>query len=241
MSASIRPIVRKELKSYFNSPIAYIVAVAFLLFSSIWLFYLQAFFARNIASLRVFFSIIPFTFIVLMPAITMRGWAEEKKMGTMEVLMTLPYKESSLVIGKFLAALCLLAIMILLTLPLPVLLGRFGDFDRGEIIGQYLGVLLIGAAGISIGLFISSFATNQVSAFILSVFVILVLTIISQVNFVLGLPTWAASLLNYLSLGYHFSSFQKGLIDTRDLCYYLLVIGLFLYLNVKNLVFMKWS
>ena len=171
----------------------------------------------------------------------MRGWAEEKKLGTMEVLMTLPYRESVLVMGKFLAGLCLLLIMILLTLPLPLLLSRFGNFDWGEIAGQYLGVLLIGAAGISIGLFVSSFATNQISAFILSLFVLLVFTLISQVNFVIPLPPWAAGFFNYLSLGYHFSSFQKGLIDTRDLFYYLIVIGLFLYLNIKTLVFMKWS
>ena len=241
MFKNILPIVRKELKSYFNSPIAYIVVVTFLIFSSIWLFYLQRFFAGNLASLRVFFGIIPFIFIIVMPAITMRSWAEENKLGTLELLMTLPYKESVPVMGKFLAALGLLLIMILLPLPIPVILSRFGSFDRGEIIGQYLGVLLIGSAGISVGLFISAFATNQISAFIISLFVLLIFTLISQVNQVLSLPPWAAGFFNYLSLGFHFSNFQKGLIDTRDLFFYLIVIGLFLYLNVKTLVFKKWS
>ncbi len=241
MPASIRPIVQKELKSYFNSPIAYIVIVTFLMFSSIWLFYLQQFFVMNVASMRVFFSIIPIVFIIIMPAITMRGWAEEKKLGTMEVLITLPYRESTLVIGKFLAGFCLLLIMSLLTLPLPLLLSRFGNFDWGEILSQYLGVLLIGAAGISIGLFVSSFATNQISAFLLSFFVLLIFTLISRVSFIFILPPWAAGFFNYLSLGFHFSSFQKGLIDTRDLFYYLIVIGLFIYMNIKALIFMKWS
>jgi ABC-2 type transport system permease protein len=237
---NILPIIKKELKSYFNSPIAYILVVTFLVFSSIWIFYLQTFFAGNIASLRNFFSVLPIVFIVVMPALTMRSWAEEKKLGTMEVLMTLPYRESTLVIGKFLAALTLLVIMIALTLPLPLLLGRFGDFDWGEILGQYIGVLLLGAAGISVGLFISSLMANQISSFLISLFVLLVLTLISQVNRVLTLPPWAAGTVNFVSLGHHFSNFQRGLIDTRDLLYYGIVSALFLYLNTKTLIFRKW-
>jgi len=176
-----------------------------------------------------------------MPALTMRSWAEQKKLGTMEVLMTLPYRDVTLVLGKYLAAVTLLLVMILLTLPMPLLLSRFGTFDWGEIFGQYLGVLLIGAAGLAVGLFVSSLSTNQISAFVISLFVLLVFTLISQVNVVLRLPLWAAALFNYLALGYHFENFQKGIIDTRDLAYYILVIVLFLYLNIKTLVLSKWS
>ena len=237
---NILPIIKKELKSYFNSPIAYILVVTFLVFSSIWIFFVQSFFAGNIASLRNFFSVIPIVFIVVMPALTMRSWAEEKKLGTMEVLMTLPYRESTLVIGKFLAALTLLVIMIALTLPLPLLLSRFGDFDWGEILGQYIGVVLLGAAGISVGLFVSSLMANQISSFLISLFVLLVLTLISQVNRVFAIPPWAAGVVNFVSLGYHFSNFQRGLIDTRDLLYYGVLSALFLYLNTKTLVFRKW-
>ncbi|UCF98779.1 MAG: ABC transporter permease subunit [Spirochaetaceae bacterium] len=240
MMNNILPIIKKELKSYFNSPIAYILVVTFLVFSSIWIFYLQTFFASNVASLRGFFSVIPIVFIIVMPALTMRSWAEEKKLGTMEVLMTLPFRESTLVIGKFLAAISLLVIMILLTLPLPLLLGRFGDFDWGEILGQYIGVVLLGAAGISVGLFVSSLMANQISSFLISLFVLLVLTLISQVNRVFPLPPWAAGMVNFVSLGHHFSNFQRGLIDTRDLLYYGIVSALFLYLNTKTLVFRKW-
>jgi ABC-2 type transport system permease protein len=238
--SNLFPIVKKELKSYFNSPIAYILVVTFLVFSSIWIFYLQTFFASNIASLRGFFSVIPIVFIIIMPALTMRSWAEEKKLGTLEVLMTLPYRESTLVIGKFLAALSLLVIMIVLTLPLPLLLSRFGNFDWGEILGQYIGVLLLGAAGISVGLFVSSLMSNQISSFLISLFVLLVLTLISQVNRVFTLPPWVAGLVNFVSLGHHFSNFQRGLIDTRDLLYYGIVSALFLYINTKTLVFRKW-
>jgi len=183
MLSNIIPVIKKELKSYFNSPIAYVLVVTFLAFSSVWVFYLQTFFASNIASLRGFFSVIPIVFIIVMPALTMRSWAEEKKLGTIEVLMTLPFRESTLVLGKFIAALSLLLIMIALTLPLPLLLGRFGDFDWGEILGQYIGVVLLGAAGISVGMFVSSLMSNQISSFLISLFVLLVLTLISQVNF----------------------------------------------------------
>jgi ABC-2 type transport system permease protein len=237
---NILPILKKELKSYFNSPIAYILVVTFLVFSSIWIFFLQNFFASNVASLRNFFSVIPIVFIIVMPALTMRSWAEEKKLGTMEVLMTLPFRERTLVIGKFLAALCLLVIMIALTLPLPLLLSQFGDFDWGEILSQYIGVVLLGSAGISVGLFVSSLMANQISSFLISLFVLLVLTLISQVNRVFAVPPWAAEAVNFISFGHHFSNFQRGLIDTRDLLYYGIVSSLFLYLNTKTLVFRKW-
>ncbi len=240
MFTNILPVIRKELKSYFNSPIAYVVVVTFLIFSSIWVFYLQSFFAADVASLRDFFSVIPVVFMIVIPALTMRSWAEEKKLGTMEVLMTLPFRESTVVLGKFLAALVLLLIMAALTLPLPLLLSRFGDFDWGEILSQYIGVVVLGAAGIAVGLFISSLVTNQISSFLISLFVLLVLTLISRVNQIVTLPPWAAGIFNFVSLGYHFNNFQRGLIDTRDLFYYLVVAGLFLYLNIKTLVFQKW-
>jgi ABC-2 type transport system permease protein len=240
MIANIVPVLKKELKSYFNSPIAYILVVTFLVFSSIWIFFLQSFFASNVASLRSFFAVIPLVFIIVMPALTMRSWAEEKKLGTMEVLLTLPFRESTLVIGKFLAALCLLVIMVVLTLPIPLLLGRFGNFDWGEILGQYIGVVLLGSAGISVGLFVSSLTANQISSFLISLFVLLALTLISQVNRVFVLPPWAAELFNFISFGQHFSNFQRGLVDTRDLLYYGVVSALFLYLNTKTLVFRKW-
>jgi len=240
MFGNVAPVIRKELRSYFNSPIAYVVVVTFLVFSAIWIFYLQTFFAANVASLRGYFSVLPVVFIIVMPALTMRSWAEEKKLGTVEVLLTLPFREGTVVLGKFLAALILLAVMLALTLPLPLLLGRFGSFDWGEIVGQYLGALLLGAAGLSLGLFVSSLATNQVSAFLVGLFVLLVITLVSQVNMLFALPPRAAGVFNFLSLSYHFGNFQKGLIDTRDLAYYLVFSALFLYLNVKTLVFKKW-
>jgi ABC-2 type transport system permease protein len=241
MFTNILPVIRKELRSYFNSPIAYVVMVTFLLFCSIWVFYLQSIFAANTASLRPLFGVLPMVFIIVMPAITMRSWAEERKMGTMEVLLTLPFRESTLVAGKFIAAFVLLAIMVALTLPIPLLLARFGSFDWGEVAGQYIGALLLGAAGISVGLFISSLTANQISAFLISLFVLLIFTLISEVNRAFSLPNFLAGLFNYLALMAHFNNFQKGLIDTRDLMFYLIVCALFLYLNMKTLIFRKWG
>ncbi len=241
MPTNTMSLVKKELKSYFNSPIAYVVVTAFLVFTSVWFFYLQNFFAQNVASLRAYFAIMPTVFIILIPALTMRIWAEEKKLGTIEVLMTLPYKEYQLVLGKFVSTFIVLIVMIVLTLPVPILLSFMGRFDAGQIFGEYLGVLLIGMTGISIGLFISAVSTNQISAFVSGLIILLFLTLVNQVNQLINLPIWLASVFNYFSLGYHFETFRKGLIDTRDLFFYLIVTGLFFYLNIKVLILNKWK
>lgn len=233
-------LLRKELASYFNSPIAYIVVIFFLVFTSVWFFYIQQFVAQDVASLRNYFAIFPIVFIILLPAVTMRSWAEENKIGTVELLLTLPFRAGQTVAGKFLGAFSLLVITLALTIPVPLTIAPLGDFETGQIVGQYLGVLLLGAAGLSIGLFISSLSRNQITAFILSAVVLLFLTLINQVNFLVDLPEWLGFVFNYLSLDYHFSSFEKGLVDSRDLVFYLALAALFLYLNTKVLVFRKW-
>ncbi len=241
MVNNVLSVVRKELKSYFNSPVAYIVVVAFLVFTSVWLFYMQTFFLRGVASLRPYFVVIPMVFVFLLPALTMRSWAEERKLGTLEVLLTLPFREGELVLGKFLAGMALLLITLALTLPLPLMLGQFGRFDAGEIVGQYLGVILIGATGLSLGLLISAFTTNQLSAFIIGVLALLALTLVGQINYLANLPLWAAGVVSWFSLESHFESFAKGLIDTRDLFFFLIFTSFFLYLNAKSLIFKKWQ
>ena len=158
---SILSIVRKEMRSYFNSPIAYIVIVFFLVFTAVWLFYVTQFVVQDIASLRAYFAIMPIVFIGLIPALTMRSWAEETRLGTDEVLLTLPYRESEMVLGKFFAAYGLLILVILLTAFIPLSVTALGNFERGEILGEYLGIALLGAATTAIGLFISSIARRQ--------------------------------------------------------------------------------
>ncbi|RKX79979.1 MAG: ABC transporter permease [Spirochaetes bacterium] len=237
----IIPVVKKELRTYFNSPIAYIVALFFLVFTSVWLYFIQQFLVQNTASLRIYFGIIPTVFIIILPAITMRSWAEERKTGTEEILLTLPFKEIEVVAGKFFGSLMLLCIMVVLTIPVPLTLTPLGDFETGEIVGQYLGTLLLGAAGLALGQFVSSLSVNQISSFIFGVVALLVVTLIRQINFFLSLPSWLADFLNYISLDYHFESFKKGLIDTRDILYFLILVVSFLYFNMKVLVLRKWK
>lgn len=233
-------VLRREIRSYFNSPIAYIVIVAFLVFCASWLFYVTQFAAQDIASLRSYFAIMPVVFIALVPALTMRSWAEEFKLGTEELLLTLPYRETDLVLGKFLGAYGLLLFTLLLTVFVPLSVSPLGNFEAGEIAGEYLGIALLGAAAVAIGLFVSSISRNQISAFIFSAVVLLVLTLISQVNAVVDLPSWLAGVINYVSLQFHVQSFIRGVMDTRDLAYFVLVTALFLYLNTKTLVFRRW-
>ena len=238
--SNVFSILRKELRSYFNSPIAYIAVLFFLVFTSVWLFYIQQFFAQNVADLRSYFAIMPLVFIILLPAITMRIWAEENKLGTVELLLTLPIREGEVVLGKFLGAFFLLLIMIALTIPVPLTVVRTGHFEIGQIVGQYIGLVFLGAAGLAIGLFLSAVSTNQITAFILSIVVLLFLTLINRINAGADVSTGLSGFVNYLSLDYHFQSFIKGLIDTRDLVYYLIVTFVFLYLNTKVLIFRKW-
>lgn len=235
------PSAGRELKSAFNSPIASIVAVSYLVFTSVWLFFLNQYFTRNEASLRIYFSVIPTVFIFLVPALTMRSWAEERRTGTLEVLLTLPFSEWDLVLGKFLGVLSLLALVIVLSIPLPLSLAPLGFFDWGQVAGEYLGVFLVGASGIAVGLFVSALSTNQVTAFILTALSLVALTLVNQVNFLVTLPPWLAWLLNWVSFGHHYDSFRRGVLDTRDLAWFVLATGLFLLLNVRVLVRRKLS
>ncbi len=228
----VKAVFKKEIRSYLQSSMGYIYLVVFLVLVN-WLF-LRGFFIINQLSYRSFFMLLPWLFLLFIPAITMRLWAEERKLGTIEVLFTLPLKESDVLLGKFLASLAFLAISLLLTLPLP-LTGLFlGSPDLGEIVGGYLGALLLGAAYISIGIFASSLTDSQIVAFILGAIICFGLFIVGQDFVLITLPTSIASVLRYLGLGAHFESIARGVIDTRDIIYYLSIIGFFLYLSLRT-------
>ncbi|QQR83916.1 ABC transporter permease subunit [Candidatus Peregrinibacteria bacterium] len=152
------------MRGYFNAPLAYIFLTVFLTVSS-WL-YFRDFFLNDIASMRSYFSLIPWIFLLLIPAITMRLWAEEKKMGTLEVLLVSPITDWQAVLGKFFASLAFLSIAVLLSLILPLLLLIIGQPDWGMIVGGYVGLILLGATYLSIGLWVSSLTDNQIIAFI---------------------------------------------------------------------------
>jgi ABC-2 type transport system permease protein len=237
----ILPLVKKELGVFLNSPAAYVLGAAFIVFMSVWFFFLLRFPARNIASLRGYFEVVPLVFIILIPALTMRGWAEERKLGTAELLLTLPYTEAHLVAAKFLGPFVFLCILIALTLPLPLTVLPLGNFELGEIAGEYMGILLLGAAALSIGQFASVLSTNQVSSFLLGAGALIFFTLVHYAAQAPGIPAFAGSVLRYLSLDYHFDSFRKGVPDTRDIVYFLLICAVFQYLTVKTLVLRKWS
>ena len=232
-------IFQKEFKSYFNSPIAYIFIITFLLFSS-WLFF-RTFFLIGQAHMRPLFGILPWLFLILAPAITMRAWAEEKKMGTMEVLMTLPLKDYEIVLGKFLASFIFLIIAVLLTFPLALTIYFLGKPDNGTIIGGYLGACLMGGAYLAIGLFISSLTQNQIVAFIVSIVVCFAFLIIGEDIVLMSAPAILSPVFTYLGLGAHFESISRGVIDSRDLLYYSSIIGFFLFLNTLAIESRKWK
>lgn len=231
-------ILRKEFRSYFSSPVGFVFLTAFLVLSS-WLFF-RVFFLLGQASMRPFFGTMPWLFLFFVPAAAMRMWAEERKLGTDEILLTFPASEGGLVVGKFLAGLAFLALAVGLTFPLPIVVSLLGNPDPGPMIGGYIGLLLLGAAYLSIGLFASSITENQIVAFIVGISLSFALFIVGEDIVLIAAPSWLAPVLRYLGLGQHFASIARGVIDTRDLVYYGSVVALFLSLNVRAIQNRKW-
>ena len=237
----ILAITKKEFNSYFSSPIAYCFTIAFLILSNGIFFYVWLFFLKNQASLRGFFSLLPWLFLFLAPSLTMRAWAEEKKLGPMELIMTLPVRDYEVVLGKFLASLCFLTFTVLLTLPLVFTCLYMGEPDMGPIIGGYCGAVLLGATYLSIGLFVSSLTENQIVAFISGVSICFLLLLIGEEMIISRLPGVLVPFFAYLGLGAHFDSIGRGVLDSRDILYYLSMTGFFLFLNVCTVESRKWK
>jgi len=235
------PVFRREFRSAFNSPIAYGIIVAFLVFTSAWLYFVSGFYAMGLADLSSWFGMMPVVLAFVVPALTMRSWAEESRLGTGELLLTLPFGEFGLVAGKFLASFAIVAIAVLLTLPVPIMASFLGSFDPGVLAGQYLGVLLVAAAATAIGQWVSSKARNQVSAFLGSTLLLLLLVLVDRVGSFLGTAGTLAALLNWISLARHFGGFGRGVLDSRDLAYYLAATFFFLYMTAWTLERRKWS
>jgi ABC-2 type transport system permease protein len=236
---NILAIARKEFRSYFSSVIAYIFITLFLAVSG-WLF-MSGFFLVGQASLRPFFSLLPWLFLVFVPAVTMRLWAEEKKLGTIELLMTFPVRDVEVVLGKFVAALAFLTVALALSFPLALTAAYAGDPDWGAIFGGYLGSVLLGGAYLAIGVFASSLTENQIVAFLIAVVTCFGMYVTGEEFVLYRVPQALVGFLSYLSLGTHFESIGRGVLDTRDLIYYLSVIGFFLFLNVRSVESRKWK
>lgn len=228
-------VFRRELASYFATPVAYVFIVIFLLLAGWFTFYLGGFFERGQADLVPFFSFHPWLYLFLIPAVAMRLWAEERKSGSIELLLTLPITMLQAVIAKFLAAWAFVAIALVLTFPLWITVNYLGDPDNGAIFAGYIGSLLMAGAFLAIGSCISASTRNQVVAFILTVVVCLVLLLagLPMVLNVLGafLPQFVVDAIGSLSFLTHFQAIGKGVIDLRDLLYFGLMIGFWLYAN----------
>ncbi len=222
-------IMKRELKSYFTAPVAYIVTALFLIIAGI-LFY-STFFLYDRAELRQYFSSLPVLLAFFIPALTMRIFAEERRVGSIETLMTLPVTEVDVVTGKYLASFLSTLIMIAPTLLyiLPAVI--FGSPDFGPIIGGYVGTIFLCASFTAIGIFATSVTKNQIIAFFTGFIICIVLTMID--SFLIFLPSPIVSLLSYLSASGHFTSISRGILDTRDVIYFVSLTALFFAGTVK--------
>jgi ABC-2 type transport system permease protein len=236
---TIYVLFKKELLGYFNSPIAYIFIGVFLITGN-WLFF-KNFFLIGQANLRPYFDLLPWIFLFLSPAITMRLWAEEKKSGTIEFLLTLPVTDWQVVLAKFLGALVFLAISLVLSISLPLSVGQLGNIDWGPVIGGYIGALFLGGAYLAVGLFISSLTKNQIIAFLAGLAACFAAFIIGEGFVLMGAPGSLAPLLRFLGLGSHFYSIARGVIDSKDIIYYCSFIFIFLWLNARVIESRGWK
>jgi len=218
-------IFKKEFKDYFVSPIAYIVISIFLVATG-WFFF-STFFLSSQANLRGFFALLPIIFTFLIPAISMRLFSEEINIGSYEMLVTMPVTFNEIILGKFLAALAMVAAMLLPTITYPISISFMGQLDWGPVIGGYLGAMLLGGAYCGIGLFASALTRNQIIAFILGWTTCFVLWLIDKM--LILIPQKFVSVIGYFGADYHFKTIAKGVIDSRNLLYFISVIFISLY------------
>ncbi|MFO1350456.1 MAG: ABC transporter permease [Gammaproteobacteria bacterium] len=231
----VSTIFKRELKSYFATPVAYVFIVIFLILAGAFTFYIGDFFDRGQADLIPFFSFHPWLYLFLIPALSMRLWAEERKTGSIELLLTMPVTMFQAVVGKFLAAWVFAGIALVLTFPVWISVNYLGDPDNGVILAAYLGSFLMAGGFLAIGACISAATRNQVIAFIITVTVCflfllagfpLVLDVFSK-----WLPQFAVDAISSLSFLTNFQAISKGVLDIRNVLYFLLVIGFWLIAN----------
>lgn len=241
MIKTIFRITRKEFSGFFSSPVAFIFFAAFLAVTLFVFFWVETFFANNVAEVRPLFSWMPILLIFLTAAVTMRQWAEERRSGTLEFLLTSAVHPVSLVLGKFLACLGLVAVSLMLTLPVAITVSFIGPLDWGPVIGGYIASLFLAAAYVSIGLYISSRSENQIVSLIVTTLVCSIFYLIGSDTLTAFLGNKGSELLKLLGSGSRFESITRGVIDLRDLYYYLALVGIFLCLNVYGLEKLRWE
>ncbi len=232
---NLMAVARREFHAYFDSPVAYIVIVSFLVVAG-WM-YFSTVFILDRADLRSFFAPSPFSpamlIVILAPAITMRLIAEEQKSGTIELLLTMPMRDGEIIVGKFLAAFGLMAVALLLTLAYPLSIAWLGELDWGPVVGGYVGMSLFSSALLAIGILCSALTENQIVAFIVAFLISAVLYYVYWLQFFV--PTFLAPVVEFVSLSFHLDNLSRGVIDSRDVVFYLSVTAAALLLATQTL------
>ncbi len=230
-------LTAREVRSYFAAPIAYVVTAAFLVICG-YLFTMYVFYSRE-PSLRYLFRDMSIVLLLMAPVLTMRLLSEEQRSGTIELLLTAPLRDIEVVLGKFIAAFLLLGVMLGLTLYYPLVIIFFATPDWGPVLGGYLGVLLLGSSFLALGLLTSSLSQNQVVAAVLSFAALLVLWLISGMAEFTG--PQLSGFVRYMGLMEHFDDFTKGIVDLKDVFYYVSIVTASLFLTVKVLETRRWK
>ena len=231
-------IFKRELKSIFDSPMAYVFLVVFTLLNG-W-FFTSTFFLYGQSDLRTLFNIVPLVYLFFIPGITMGLISREKGLGTIEIISTLPIEDRDIVIGKYLSAVSLIGIALFSTLLHLITLMKFGNsIDYGAVFTGYLGLLLVGAVYASIGIFSSAVTDNQVISFIIGIAIIFIFWIFDKV--LVFMPDMLAGIIQYISVEYHLSNISRGVVDTRNLIYFGSIIGFFLFMTTRLVESRRWS
>jgi len=235
---NILTIYKKELRSFFTTPMAYIFLVVFALVNGY--FFTNTFFLYNQSDMRSLFGIVPLVYLFFIPAVSMGLISREKSLGTIEIITTLPVRERDIVIGKFLAGLTLILIALFTTLIHYITLFNVGTtIDHGAVFTGYLGLALLGGVYTSVGIFSSSLTENQVIAFIVGIAIVITFFLMDKL--LVFVPPGLAGLIQYLSTEFHLSNMSRGVIDTRNIVYFGSVIGFFLFMTTRVLESRKWS
>lgn len=236
---TIYVLFKKELMAYFNSPIAYIFIGVFLIVGN-WLFF-KNFYLIGQASMRSYFDLLPWIFLFMAPAVSMRIWAEEKKSGTIEFLLTLPVTDWQVVLAKFFSALAFLSVALMMSITLPISVMFLGNMDLGPVIGGYIGALFLGGAYLALGILISSLTKNQIIAFVLGLVACFMAFMVGADFVLLGAPQFLVPVMKFAGLGSHFYNIAKGVIDSKDIIYYCSFIFVFLWLNTRVIESRGWK
>lgn len=233
----------REFRGYFSSWLAYIFIGVFVIASMVTFFWVGEFFGNGRADVTAFFQWIPVTLLALVPGLTMRQWAREREMGSIELLLTLPARGAELVVGKFLGTLGLVAVGLLFTIGIPITAATLGELDWGPVITGYLAALLLGGAYVAIGLYVSSWFADQFLALICALIACSVFGLLSAptvLGWVAEVP-WLTTTFEFVGFWSRFESITRGILDFRDILYYATVTILFCFLNVTRLEFRRWA